>query len=146
MGDLGVAPARGTGDSPRATARCTAHEPVGCDPEASQRRWREAWRRDPPFGDVGTRLLWENDGVRVWHLELAPGESSPLHTHMHPYFFVVVQSSRTLTEFADGSLSEDEDPAGAAVWAGLEGDHRTHVLTNVGDEVYVNRVIELLGS
>ena len=116
---------------------------TGFDSAASQQRWRDAWQRDPPVGDVGTRLLWENERVRVWHLELGPGESSPLHTHMHPYFFVVVQSSATRTEFADGSLSEDEDPAGAAVWAGLAGDYRTHVLTNVGDAVYVNRVIEL---
>ncbi len=90
------------------------------------------------------RCSWENESVRVWHLELGPGETSPLHTHSHPYLFVVLESARTVTRFGSGELSEDEDPVGAVVWAGLDEGTRTHTLRNVDSKRYVNRVIELL--
>ena len=40
--------------------------------------------------DVGTRLLFENDRVRVWDLTLAPGESTGRHRHTADYFYVVI--------------------------------------------------------
>jgi hypothetical protein len=36
---------------------------------------------DRVLGDVGTRLLFENDRVRAWELRLAPGEESAVHRH-----------------------------------------------------------------
>jgi hypothetical protein len=33
---------------------------------------------------VGTKLLFENDRVRVWEMRLKPGESSERHTHLNP--------------------------------------------------------------
>lgn len=35
------------------------------------------------LGGVGTKVLFENDNVRVWELDLAPGESSDIHQHDH---------------------------------------------------------------
>ena len=40
--------------------------------------------------EVGTRLLFENQRVRVWDLRLAPGESTGLHRHETDYFYVVI--------------------------------------------------------
>lgn len=34
-----------------------------------------------PTGNVGTRVMFENDRVRVWDLALAPGESLAKHIH-----------------------------------------------------------------
>jgi hypothetical protein len=112
--------------------------------EESQRQWRETWKRDAPTGDPGNHILWENATVRVWQLELAPGESSALHTHMNPYLFVVIESAKVRTMFPDGSISDDTDATGAVVWAGLDDARRTHTLTNIDDRRYLNRVIEVL--
>lgn len=114
------------------------------DVERSEQQWRETWDEDPPAGDVGTRVLLENDRVRVWHLELAPGDSSPLHTHANPYLFVVIEPARVLTKFRDGTTSDDIDHAGEAVFVTHDDDTRTHTLSNIDDKRYVNRVIELL--
>lgn len=111
--------------------------------EQSQDEWRRSWQRDPPVGEIATTVIFENDEVRVWDLRLEPGETSPLHTHMHPYLFVVLEPARCRAAFADGTVSEDHDPAGAVVWAGLEPDRRTHTLENIDDHRYVNRVVEL---
>ena len=40
--------------------------------------------------EVGTRLLFENERVRVWDLQLAPGESTGVHRHERDYLYVVI--------------------------------------------------------
>jgi hypothetical protein len=37
---------------------------------------------------VGSKLLFENDRVRVWELRLAPGEREALHEHKHDYLMI----------------------------------------------------------
>jgi hypothetical protein len=112
--------------------------------EESQERWRQAWGESPPIGDVGTRVTFENELVRAWYLELAPGESSPLHTHMHPYFALVVDQALIRARFADGTETLDDTPDAGLMWFGLDGDKRTHVVTNVDTRVARGVVIELL--
>ena len=34
---------------------------------------------DAPLGDVGTKLLYEDDRVRIWEIALGPGEETPPH-------------------------------------------------------------------
>jgi hypothetical protein len=36
------------------------------------------------LGDVANGFLFENDRVRVWQMDLAPGESSDFHEHTLP--------------------------------------------------------------
>jgi beta-alanine degradation protein BauB len=42
-----------------------------------------------PTEHVGTRLLFENDRVRVWDLALGPGESLAAHIHRLDYLILV---------------------------------------------------------
>jgi len=57
---------------------------------------------DSKLGDVGTRLLFENDRVKVWEMALAPGESSDLHEHTLPYVLCVVEGDTIEGEFPNG--------------------------------------------
>jgi quercetin dioxygenase-like cupin family protein len=54
------------------------------------------------LGDVATKLLFENDSVKVWEMELEPGESSALHRHDYEYFFVVLEGESIDADFANG--------------------------------------------
>jgi hypothetical protein len=47
-----------------------------------------------PTEQVGTRIMFENDRVRVWDLALEPGESLEKHIHRLDYFFIVESWSR----------------------------------------------------
>ncbi len=47
---------------------------------------------DSKLGEVGTEFMFENDLIRVWNLELSPGESSDWHRHNTNYCFVVTRS------------------------------------------------------
>jgi hypothetical protein len=46
------------------------------------------------LGSVATRLLFENDRVRVWELDLAPGERSAVHEHTLDYLLVQIDGDR----------------------------------------------------
>jgi beta-alanine degradation protein BauB len=49
---------------------------------------------DRPLGDVANKLLFENELVRIWEMNLAPGEHSDRHRHDHPYVLCVLEGSR----------------------------------------------------
>lgn len=98
-----------------------------------------------PISDaVGTKLLFENDRVRVWDLQLPPGESTGLHRHSSDFLYVVIGDGEFQTGFADGS----RDPARKMV----DGDVRfrevgagiVHEGINIGSTPWRNIVVELL--
>jgi quinol monooxygenase YgiN len=45
---------------------------------------------DLALGDIATKVLFENDLVRVWEMRLQPGESSAWHRHDLPYLLCIV--------------------------------------------------------
>ena len=45
---------------------------------------------DQQYGPVGSRILFENDLVRVWEISLEPGDHLPLHSHALPYLVVTI--------------------------------------------------------
>ena len=61
---------------------------------------------DRPLGDVANRLLFENDLVRVWEMNLAPGERSDRHRHDLPYVLCVLEGSRVDAEIDGGGRVE----------------------------------------
>jgi predicted metal-dependent enzyme (double-stranded beta helix superfamily) len=46
------------------------------------------------LGDIATRLLMENDRVKIWEMDLAPGEESDVHEHTMDYILVVLEGDR----------------------------------------------------
>jgi beta-alanine degradation protein BauB len=46
------------------------------------------------LGDIATRLLLENDRVKIWEMDLAPGEESDVHEHTMDYILVVLDGDR----------------------------------------------------
>jgi hypothetical protein len=46
------------------------------------------------LGNVANRILFENDRVRIWEMDLAPGESSDVHEHALDYILVQVAGDR----------------------------------------------------
>ena len=54
------------------------------------------------LGDVANQLLFENEHVKVWEMDLAPGESSDFHEHTLPYVLCVVEGDTVDAEFENG--------------------------------------------
>jgi len=50
--------------------------------------------RKRTLGGVGTRLLLENERVRIWEMDLAPGAKSATHRHDVDYVLVQIEGDR----------------------------------------------------
>jgi predicted metal-dependent enzyme (double-stranded beta helix superfamily) len=101
---------------------------------------------EPASGDVGTRLLFEDDRVRVWQVRLSPGEQSALHRHDLDHLLVQVSGDRIAVVPAPESqgpyseyLEADVIP-GAVVSVRKGGVERAK---NVGKKDYLEVVVEL---
>ena len=90
---------------------------------------------------VGTKLLYENDQVKVWEFALEPGEAIPMHTHSMDYLFHVYQGSTLEVSFPD-----DQPKREIAL---KDGDVRfipkggRHTARNVGKQKYIEVLVEL---
>jgi beta-alanine degradation protein BauB len=58
----------------------------------------------PGNTDVGTRLWFENDRIRVWEVRLQPGERGPFHAHTRRYFWTVVDGGTGRQRSPDGTM------------------------------------------
>jgi len=93
---------------------------------------------------VGTKLVYEDDRVRVWMLDLEPGEAMPWHVHHHDYTFVVTEPGTVRCELENGGFELQQDHAvGHAEFRKRDEPHR---LVNVGDDHYQNVIVELKRS
>jgi beta-alanine degradation protein BauB len=94
-----------------------------------------------PEGSVGTKLLYENDQVKVWEFALDPGEAIPMHTHTMDYLFHVYQGSTLEVSFPG-----DKPKVSVAL---KDGDVRfipqgaRHMARNTGEKRYVEVLVEL---
>ncbi len=98
------------------------------------------------LGDVGTRLVLENERVRVWEVRLAPGEEGDIHRHDLDHLLVQVAGDRIAVVPEPDSegpfrqyLEADVVP-GAVVEVARGGVERAR---NVGNTPYVEVVVEL---
>ncbi len=97
-------------------------------------------RGNEPLGEVANKFLFENHRVRVWNLDLAPGESSDWHVHDLDYVTIVIDPAQLRRE-ADGHNPEDLSyPVGEVHFRPAEPAHR---VTNIDSKRYMNVLIEL---
>lgn len=93
--------------------------------------------------NVGTKLLFENDRVRVWDLTLAPGESTGMHRHQHTYFYVVIGGGHLQGVSADGKKGEPRAMQDGDVrWREVSGED-VHEAINAGSIPWRNIIVEL---
>jgi hypothetical protein len=98
------------------------------------------------LGNVGTRLLFENDRVRIWELDLAPGAESDVHRHDLDYVIVQIEGDRIAGKAepdsagAFGEYREGSVEAGKSFYI-TRGGIETAI--NVGQRRYREILIEL---
>lgn len=101
-----------------------------------------------PGGQVGTRLMFENERIRVWDLALAPGEALEAHVHRRDFCFIVVQGGQLQhVHPTDPHQTQDvQYEADQVVFLKAGEGLVHHKLVNVGEKPYRNFVIELKDS
>jgi quercetin dioxygenase-like cupin family protein len=101
--------------------------------------WTEALRTD--FAEnanndaVGSVLLSETERVRVWSINLAPGERLGAHRHTLDYFFTALTDGESVQHSDDGSTRHVCYQAGdTRHFDFAPGEYLLHDLENVGAE------------
>ena len=98
------------------------------------------------LGGVGTKIVYEDDRVRVWVLKLAPGERSAIHRHDVDHLLIQVQGDRIAVDPEPDTQSPYKDYFAADVIPGMvtfvpKGGIETAV--NCGDQPYREIIVEL---
>jgi uncharacterized cupin superfamily protein len=98
--------------------------------------WRqEELVRNLMNGRVGSRMVSETNDVRVWTIDLAPGERLPFHRHVLNYFWVALCEGKTCSHFLDGTVQESIVKAGdARHYQFRKGEFAIHDLENTSLE------------
>ena len=96
--------------------------------------------QDRELGPVGTRVVFENDRVRVWDMRVAPRGKKPWHHHTMDYVIISVTGGKAEIETVQGHSHIANDKAGGVIWRDAGEKHE---LRNLTDEPYQNILVEL---
>lgn len=109
--------------------------------------WPEALRLELAAGHlngrVGQELVSETERVRVWRIELAPGERIAFHRHQLDYFWTAVTAGRSTSRMSNGKVQQTEYYPGKTRHFRLgPGEYFVHDLENTGDTTLVFITVE----
>ena len=113
--------------------------------------WSDALRQefeDHAFDpEVGSRLLSENERVRVWEIRLAPGERWHAHRHVLDYFWTAITPGRSWQHTFDGTTRDVSYTAGETRhFVFGSGEYLLHDIENIGDQELIFTTVEHLDS
>lgn len=102
----------------------------------------------PGNGMVGQRLLSDTEAVRVWRIDLKPGERVAFHTHVLNYFWTALSAGTSRSCLADGRCVETSYEIGTTKhFTYGAGESMVHDLENIGTTVLSFTTVELkIGS
>jgi beta-alanine degradation protein BauB len=98
------------------------------------------------LGNVATHVLFENDRVRIWEMDLPPGGRSDVHRHDLDYVIVMIEGDRLGAEPEPDTKGAFREPIEFDVEPGRmvyveRGGIETAI--NVGQKRYREILIEL---
>jgi hypothetical protein len=102
---------------------------------------KTAAERGIVLGQIGHRIVLENEHVRVWEVRLEPGETIDFHIHYHPYLIISLGGGENQIETIFGQTIPVDEPLGSTVFIGEM--RPVHRLTNRSKVTYLSRLIEL---
>ncbi|HTZ48648.1 MAG TPA: cupin domain-containing protein [Verrucomicrobiae bacterium] len=91
-----------------------------------------------PISEAAAPVAVQNPSARIYKWVLAPGASSPMHSHTHPYLILAVTAMPLKMTAPDGQSMTHEVKAGDFHW--IDGK-ATHSLTNEGTAV--GQIVEI---
>ena len=93
---------------------------------------------------IGSELVAEETGMRVWQLRLPPGTTLPAHRHDRPHFWTVLTDGRARSRTGDGRVVDVTYRAGETRhFPDIgRGSVFVHDLTNTGDTELVFVTVE----
>ena len=94
-----------------------------------------------PLGPIGTKIVFENEHVRVWAIELPPKGHQPLHEHHLPYLIVPISEGKSVMKWQDGRTRDLVDVPGEVKYREASGG--PHELFNLEDSKFHSVLVEI---
>lgn len=93
------------------------------------------------LGEIGDKILFENEYIRMWEIRLEPSQTIDFHIHYHPYLVVSLGGGENEIETIFGNNISTNEPAGSFVF--INEMRAVHRLTNKSKVTYLSRLIEM---
>jgi len=93
--------------------------------------------------EVGSSVLYENDDIKVWDLQLEPGQNHGMHKHTNDYVLVFIGDCRLRGVNEDGTTRFEQDMHDGDTFLRKVDGEDVHDALNVGDTLSRNLIIEL---
>lgn len=103
----------------------------------------EAAKRGIKLGEIGQKIVFENEHVRIWEINLDPGETIDFHIHYHPYVVISLGGGENEIETIFGQRIKTVEELGSTVF--INEMRAVHRLTNRAKIRYLSRLVELKG-
>jgi predicted metal-dependent enzyme (double-stranded beta helix superfamily) len=116
------------------------------DPKATVPASTATVAPDGPYGDIATRVVYEDERLRIWELVLEPGEEGPLHKHELDHILVQIAGDKMAVVPHPDSKSRYGEYLEAEVFPGqifVIERGGIEIARNVGREPYKEILIEL---
>lgn len=92
------------------------------------------------LGPIGNAIVFENETVCVWTVDLEPGASQDMHQHLLPYLVIPLTEGKNRMTFLSGRIVETNEQPGMALW---REPGEPHELLNTSTWRYRNMLVEL---
>ncbi len=102
---------------------------------------KAAAERHIALGDVGDKILFENEHIRLWEVRLEPGQTIAFHIHYHPYLIISLGGGGNEIETIFGKKISTDEPHGSFVF--INEMRPVHRLTNKSKVTYLSRLVEM---
>lgn len=92
------------------------------------------------LGPIGNEIVFENETVRVWIVDLEPGARQAMHRHLLPYLVIPLTDGQNLMRWLSGREVKTDEKPGMALWREAGEPHE---LLNTSSWRYKNILVEL---
>ncbi|PWL38757.1 hypothetical protein DKG77_10955 [Flagellimonas aquimarina] len=91
---------------------------------------------------LGERLVFENESVKLWDLNLNPGERIPFRLHNTNYSWVCTTGGLALTRHGNGKINMVKLDQGDTEYWEFKGKNYINDLENIGEDRIVINILE----
>ncbi|MGB6151358.1 MAG: hypothetical protein WBG48_05150 [Pricia sp.] len=102
---------------------------------------KETQKKDIP-DNLGQKLLFENDNLRVWEVVLFPGERLPFRKITSNFNFTSVTEGLAVSRCANGKISLVRITKGGSMSMKHEGHESIYDLENIGENILFLHAME----
>lgn len=103
-------------------------------------------KKNDVSGDLGHKILFENDYLRIWEVVLLPKERLPFRKMKLDYCWIAGSEGMVISRFSDGKIILMHLEKGDSEFLEHENKHAIYDLENIGQDILFFQMTEYKGE